>query len=317
MGRPSTIGMHSAPARMNVSSVLVPARKKGSRPPLFLTHGLAGTILLKPDLVRNLHPEQPLYFLQARGVDGKDPPLDSVEAMARDYLEAVRTVQPAGPYYLGGFCDGSLIGIEMAHQLAAVGEQVGSLLVVDPSPIPHAIEGEFKTRWSLKRWRKRLARVTVQPVQRLRAGKSLIRKSDPFTPGGFHALYEQIGAAVESGFMAAEDGKTRANAPIIEAAVKASNATARAIRRYRPKPYHGPMHLICNEAREAGIRSPNLYWANACPQARVHVVGKAHMSMLMDELDKVGRCIQRCLDEDFGPLPALAAQSPDAVAMSV
>jgi thioesterase domain-containing protein len=58
--------------------------------------------------------------------------------MAAAHLEALRRVQPVGPYLLGGFCNGGLIAYEMARQLQAQGERVDLLLLIDPAaPASH------------------------------------------------------------------------------------------------------------------------------------------------------------------------------------
>src|SRR5579864_8713298 len=44
--------------------------------------------------------------------------------MAADYLAEIRTLQPEGPYFIGGFCYGGLLALEVAHQLTDAGEKV-------------------------------------------------------------------------------------------------------------------------------------------------------------------------------------------------
>ncbi len=51
--------------------------------------------------------------------------------MAAHYIAEIRTVQPKGPYYLGGRCLGAYISLEMANQLLAQGERVGLLAILD------------------------------------------------------------------------------------------------------------------------------------------------------------------------------------------
>ncbi len=58
-------------------------------------------------------------------------PHTGVEAMAADYLQAMRHIQPAGPYFLGGWSFGGLVAFEMARQLRAQGEAVGLLVLLD------------------------------------------------------------------------------------------------------------------------------------------------------------------------------------------
>ena len=74
---------------------------------------------------------QPFYGLQARGVDGKLPPLTRVEDMAALYISEIRRVQPHGPYFLGGYSGGGVIAFEMAQQLRRAGEQTAMLVFID------------------------------------------------------------------------------------------------------------------------------------------------------------------------------------------
>jgi thioesterase domain-containing protein len=94
-----------------------------------------GVIFPYLDLARRLGPEQPFYGLQPPGIDGEQPPATSIEEMAAHYVEAIRAVQPDGPYYLGGWSFGALVADEMARQLDAIGQEVALLAAID-SPAP-------------------------------------------------------------------------------------------------------------------------------------------------------------------------------------
>ncbi|RKI64410.1 amino acid adenylation domain-containing protein [Corallococcus sp. AB049A] len=117
-----------------VFSPLVPIQREGSRRPFFCVHPVGGNVLAYAALAKQLGPEQPFYGLQSQGLDGGRPPLDSVEAMAALYVAAVRTVQPHGPYRLGGWSMGGVVAFEMARQLQARGETVEFVALIDPSP---------------------------------------------------------------------------------------------------------------------------------------------------------------------------------------
>ncbi len=106
---------------------LVPMQVQGSNPPFFCAHGAGGNILIYRDLARHLGPDQPFYGLQSRGLDGLQPFHVRIEDMAAHYIEEIRQVQPCGPYYLGGYCMGGTIALEMAQQLHAQGETVALL----------------------------------------------------------------------------------------------------------------------------------------------------------------------------------------------
>ncbi|MCC6140583.1 MAG: amino acid adenylation domain-containing protein [Nitrospira sp.] len=109
---------------------LVAIQPSGTGVPLFMVPGVGGNVLVFAKLARILGAAQPLYGLQARGLDGKETPFASVPEMAAHYVQEVRRMHPAGPYLIGGVCTGGLIGYEMARQLTALGCQV-TLFMMD------------------------------------------------------------------------------------------------------------------------------------------------------------------------------------------
>ena len=118
-------------------SSLVPIRPEGTRPPLFLVQMLTGEVIAYRDVVRYLHPDQPVYGLQAAGLDRRRYPHTTIEAMAADYVAELRAFQPQGPYLLGGFCFAGVVAYEMACQLAQQGEETALLALIDSDPFGH------------------------------------------------------------------------------------------------------------------------------------------------------------------------------------
>ena len=110
---------------------LVPIQPGGSNPPFFCVHGGGGNVLIYRELARHLGADYPFYGLQARGLDGSGDYLDTIEAMAESYLREIRELQPEGPYYLGGFCMGGQVAVEIAQRLVGDGQQVNLLFVMD------------------------------------------------------------------------------------------------------------------------------------------------------------------------------------------
>jgi len=106
-------------------------RGDAARLPFFCVHGGGGNVLTFGDLSKSLDQRQPLYGLQALGVDGRRRPLSTVEAMASSYLKAIRAVQPEGPYFLGGYSAGGVIAFEMTRRLLDQGEKVALLVLFD------------------------------------------------------------------------------------------------------------------------------------------------------------------------------------------
>ena len=115
-------------------SSLVPIQPLGSKPPFFCVHGAGGTVIIYRELARHLGPDQPMYGLQAQGLDGGQKCFTRVEDMAAHYLEAIRTIQPEGPYFIGGLSFGGTVAFEMARLLHARGEEVGLLALFDTFP---------------------------------------------------------------------------------------------------------------------------------------------------------------------------------------
>jgi aspartate racemase len=112
-------------------SSLVALQPSGYKPPFFCVHALGGLVVGFRHLACHLGPSQPVYGLQAQGMEGRSPILTRVEEMAAHYIREIRTVQPKGPYYLGGLCFGGWVAYEMAQQLNAESEQVGLLALFD------------------------------------------------------------------------------------------------------------------------------------------------------------------------------------------
>ncbi|MGD0207573.1 MAG: amino acid adenylation domain-containing protein [Verrucomicrobiota bacterium] len=118
-------------------SSLVALQPGGSKRPLFLVHPAGGHVFPYIHLAQLLGPDQPCYGLQARGLEDGQDPHTRIEDMAAWYIQALQTVQPTGPYLLGGWSMGGVVAFEMAQQLHAQGQRVSLLALLDgriPTP---------------------------------------------------------------------------------------------------------------------------------------------------------------------------------------
>ena len=120
---------------------LVPIHPRGTRPPFFCVHTATGEVLSYRALAQRLGSDQPFYGLRCDRLEDQRPRHARLQDMARQYIEEIRTIQPAGPYRIGGHSGGALIAFEMARQLREAGEEVSSLLLMDP-PCLRGPEGE-------------------------------------------------------------------------------------------------------------------------------------------------------------------------------
>ncbi len=101
-------------------------------PPLFVAHGIGGSLLSFIDLAAELGPEQPVYGLQLPAFIYEHQA--ELRTLAANYVKQVRAIQPSGPYHLAGHSSGGLVVFEMACQLMEQGETVGLLALLDCDP---------------------------------------------------------------------------------------------------------------------------------------------------------------------------------------
>ncbi len=97
--------------------------------PVFWIHGGLGGV--QPYHALAAVCGRPFYGIQARGWRGERAPLHGVQAMAAYYIHAIQSVQPCGPYDLGGYSLGGLLAYEIARQLQELGETVAHVVMVD------------------------------------------------------------------------------------------------------------------------------------------------------------------------------------------
>jgi amino acid adenylation domain-containing protein len=110
---------------------LVPIKPKGNKMPLYMVHGAGLNVLLFNTLAMNMSPDQPVFGLQAKGLDGVEDPLESIQEIASHYINAILQQNPTGPYALAGYSFGGIIAFEMAKQFEAMGKEVKILAMFD------------------------------------------------------------------------------------------------------------------------------------------------------------------------------------------
>ena len=126
--------------------MLVPIQTSGTKPPLFFVHGLRGiTFAVGPNFARALGPDQPVYVINANGMDGRQPVIDDAREMVAAYYDDIQRARPAGPLRIGAMCSGCLIAIELARRLQKDGRQTGPLILADPPPVPFGYDKRRNT----------------------------------------------------------------------------------------------------------------------------------------------------------------------------
>ena len=114
---------------------LVLIREGGGKPPLFLVHDGDGETMLYRNLAVLLQNEHAVYGLQP--VCRQNIPLAQarISEMATHHMDKIRSVQPQGPYLLGGMCAGGVIAYEIARQLQDRGETVAMVALLDAADV--------------------------------------------------------------------------------------------------------------------------------------------------------------------------------------
>ncbi len=221
-------------------SVLVPIREHGNKPPLFLVHGLHGNVLNFYGFRHHLPADQPIYGIQANGLDSGRATFASIPDMAKHYIEEIRSVQPVGPYFLGGFSAGGLVAYEMARQLVETGERVQFLALFD-SYVEAAGGFWLKSFYSRRALRMSLLalRVSLQTVKRDGFLPVLMVKLHSMGINLRIMLWRLLGWVV---------GKARVGTHLQPQFLSPREAFTHAIRSYTPGLYSGSAILFRNPA---------------------------------------------------------------------
>jgi amino acid adenylation domain-containing protein len=168
-------------ANASAASALVPfqtADNSGSaRPAFFCVPGAGGNPIYLSNLARALGPEQPFYGLEGAGFNGDRAPHATVEEMAAYYIDAIRAVQPEGPYHLGGHSLGGWVAFEMARQLRRQGHDVPLVAIID-TPVPAPADTSTRAGWDEAKWIAELTdRIAKLLAPELRLDEETLRAS--------------------------------------------------------------------------------------------------------------------------------------------
>ncbi len=142
-------------------SSLVAIKPGGSKSPLFLMHAHGGNVLEYYPLANLLGSDRPVYALQARGLNGVLAKDTKLADMAAAYVAELRSLQPQSPYFLGGFCFGGLLALEVAQQLTAAGQEV-ELLAMIQSVHPDAWQFRPGTTVFQRTWYRAAKRIGLE-----------------------------------------------------------------------------------------------------------------------------------------------------------
>lgn len=269
-------------------SPLVAIKPEGSCPPLFCVHPVGGSVDAFRRLAMYLPDDQPFYALQSPGLSGEQAPLSSIEVMAGCYIEALRTKQPHGPYYLAGWSMGGLIALEMAQQLQKSGEDVALVALMDSAYYPEVKPDDpsiFHAKLFAAYARREGVPVDYAALCRLNADQQLDYVLEN-TPDSL--LQSRLGG----------------NRELLRQLLKVMLTNAQALMNYRPAIYQGRLVLLKARDHDPSEDDPELALAESSfdwsryslHNLEIYPVAGDHETIMEEpNVEALAQALERCL----------------------
>jgi thioesterase domain-containing protein len=255
--------------------MLVPLQTSGNKPPLFFVHGDRGfSFDVGPQFARMLGPDQPVYVINANGMDGRQPVIESVPEMVTAYLQEIRGTRSAGPVRIGGMCSGSMVAIEIARALQEEGRRTGPVILVDPPVLTAAYEKRSKAFGLSPEVQDRFAQEVCSWFVEKKLHPDEREKDLPFDPRNSKQLHL--------------------------ATMVATRMTV-AFAKYVARPFSGSVEVIVAENRAPGFLHPQMPWPTLlCGPRVVHVLPWSHMELFRPGAGRktVARLMRSMLEDD-------------------
>jgi thioesterase domain-containing protein len=180
------------------------------------------------------------------------PDIGDIGGLADHCLQLIRAEQPAGPYFLAGYCQSGHVAYEVATRLERDGHEIALLAIIDSSGRDFAPGARQRLRWVRDG-------LNGDPRAVLRRAKAVVRRR----------LVRRNGNHRQQ-----TDNNAPANPFIPHLNV---------VRQHRPRSFRGKIELIrSDEWLENLPHSPKLGWDGLARSVRLHPVHCRHLSVLTD-----------------------------------
>src|SRR5947207_4642943 len=230
-------------------------------PPVFITHGLGGSVMDFYQVVKHIQLPNAIHGMQTKGIDGVEEPFDRIEDMAQFYLDAIREVQFHGPYLLIGYSLGGLVTLEMAQRLSESGEKVALLALLESYPYSRYLPLAERVRLFTRSTKSRFSRNGTTKVPK-----------QPEVVIWFTPAMQRV----------------RKSAQL-------------ALKRYRPRFYPGKMKFVGAEISSEFPDDPAAVWANLAAEFELDTVPGDHLGIIMTHSESLGAVLSRYLRELSSP----------------
>lgn len=225
----------------------------GSHEPLFLIHGGDGGVIFYRSLAERLSENRPILAIESPGFREGNAYYASIEEMAEAYCAVIRSRQPVGPYFLGGYSFGAIVAYEIAGILVASGESISGFVNIDGLS-PRLMD--FGRTDRLKReWRRQAHSGPLGQLSGL--AKYALQRLSARTRGSKSAAIEHV-------FDSALYG-----------------AHVELLKNYRVQPLPIAMDLLRVDEPEGGV-PPDYGWQSLVERLEVRVVSGEHESLFRE-----------------------------------
>lgn len=297
---------------------LVPIQTEGGKLPLFCIHPAGGIVFPYYTLAHFLGKEQPLYGIQDPSQFDTQLSSKSIESMATNYITALKTIQPTGPYNLLGWSVGGVVAYEMAQQLSGQGQSVASLIVLDTSA-PHS-----QPLHPIHSWFQELAnfisseRTALHPiVSYIHSGLYLLAvsmKRRNTTPQRKITLLHLLGwagldawrtrllqEAEVARLIPQEDSLLLLEMPAVRRILELVQEHRNLALQYYAKPYPGRITLfraVRSTKKENGQDDLTMGWDKLAEErVEVHTISANHVALMVKPyVETLARELEKCLD---------------------
>ena len=259
---------------------LVPIKPTGNKTPLYIVHGVGLNVLNFSSLALYVDKEQPIYGLQARGIDGVEVPLDNIQDIAKHYVNEVIEHNPVGPYAIAGYSLGGIIVVEMARQLEEMNKKVSMLAAIDTDA-----DETNKEKWYV-----------ILPKKLKRYSPKFLGGTKSFSKQLMSILEQQLISTLKKVGLSKETAETKAYYALLD---NISDKLIHAYENYELLPFNGTVHIFNAEICEHYTDDTEyLGWQKfALKGVNRYVVPGSHLSMLQSpNVDKFGAILQEVLD---------------------
>lgn len=279
-------------AAASLPSYMILGKAGGPKPPVFMVHGGKGFAFFRPIFLDIVGEERSVYLYQVPGLNGRMSTPDTVEEIATLYVEGMRGVEPQGPYNLIAMCGGSIIALEMCHQLATAGQAIGRLVLLDPPAVEPGKGPKRKKKFSKRLSPRRLAAQLVGLIRGQKREETKPEERSAISPQRLERKRQNVRRRVEQMNDIAPEEKTDAAERMFEVTQHLRKVLLGAERRSFP----GPVAMVVNSSTAGAVLAETGYWPTHLGPIRHIVIGSKHSEIFNEYLEETARFVRDSLD---------------------